>query len=300
MTLSTCLYCNRKNDSWSTIVQAFTEKKRIRPASAPNTRQELKARESVTINSTRCNRSNRVASAWARLFEIATQKDEPMPLFQRTAEIQAVVDLLQDTRVVRCNICNACFDCDWGVLCLRFHLVRTCAQTALRSPLPQRLPHVLTVSHRGNSTRATRGGVIGLVRLVAKVDIPSLHLPNQYNFSDTPNQQTRLRGKLKKGERRKAAEAAMRAESVLHPQPDRHHSAASSQSSFSVISGGTGSGLNRVPSAANGARRRRQRRHPASHSREHASPKEGSQKRQPVSKVREGNGSFIAKAIFRW
>lgn len=98
--------------------------------------------------------------------------------------------------------------------------------------------------------------------------------------------QARLRGKVKKGERRKAAEAAMRAETVLHPQSDRHHSrTASSQSSISAISRcTTGSGRHRVPSAGKGARRRRQ--NPVSHRREHTSPKPYSLKRQPASKVR--------------
>ena len=108
MTLYACLHFPHANDSWSNIVQQFTEKKRIRPVSAPNPRQELPARDDVAIsNNSRCNRSNRVASARARLTAVATRKDEYMPLFQRSAEIQAVVGILRDTRVVRREIGNA-------------------------------------------------------------------------------------------------------------------------------------------------------------------------------------------------
>lgn len=48
-----------------------------------------------------------MASARARLTAVATRKDEYMPLFQRSAEIQAVVGILRDTRVVRREIGNA-------------------------------------------------------------------------------------------------------------------------------------------------------------------------------------------------
>ena len=103
------------------------------------------------------------------------------------------------------------------------------------------------------------------------------------NQLSTPKQQVRLRGKLKKGERRKAAQAAMRAESVLHQESDRHHNDAASSQSLSVTSRGDGSDRHRVPAAANGARRRR--KNPASH-REFTSPRNGHPKRESASKVR--------------
>lgn len=104
-------YHCHKNNSWSNIVHAFTEKKRIRPMSAPNTRQAKMTQDSSiaidndTItnnnNSNRYNRNTRVASARARLIDVATRKDEPTAAFERSEEIQAVVEILQNSRTVR-------------------------------------------------------------------------------------------------------------------------------------------------------------------------------------------------------
>lgn len=132
MTSYTCPYYQYANDSWSNIVQEFTEKKRSRPVSAPNTRQELQARESDSIsNNNRCNKSNRAASARARLVDIANRKDESMPVFQRSAEIQAVVDILQDTRLVCVTIGDAVSD---RSCCICLNASYSPADSAQRNP----------------------------------------------------------------------------------------------------------------------------------------------------------------------
>ncbi|CAM9538403.1 unnamed protein product [Ectocarpus sp. 12 AP-2014] len=83
--------------SWSNIAQAFTDKKRIRPASAPTTkREEHQTQPSVDAGSSR----GRAETARARLADGTTRRDGPMS-FQRAEEIQEVVDILQHTMVAR-------------------------------------------------------------------------------------------------------------------------------------------------------------------------------------------------------
>ncbi|CAM9206664.1 unnamed protein product, partial [Ectocarpus fasciculatus] len=82
--------------SWSNIAQAFTDKKRIRPASAPAIkREEHQTQQSIDAGSSR----GRAETARARLTGGTTRRDGPMS-FQRTEEIQAVV-VLQHNMVAR-------------------------------------------------------------------------------------------------------------------------------------------------------------------------------------------------------
>lgn len=134
------------------------------------------------------------------------------------------------------------------------------------------------IAHMRNTKGCDRAFTIG-----GEADIRSWYLPN--DIFRKPKQQARLRGKLKKGERRKAAEEAMRAESVLDRQSNAHHSTrTSSQPSLSVISSDAGIGRHCVPSAATVPRRTRQ--NPGLHRREPAARKVGSLRRQIFKKLR--------------
>lgn len=92
--------------SWSNIAQAFTDKKRIRPASAPTIkREEHQTQPSVDAGSSR----GRAETARARLANGTTGRDGPMS-FQRAEEIHEVVDVLQHTMVVSFIIFDALSD----------------------------------------------------------------------------------------------------------------------------------------------------------------------------------------------
>ncbi|CAM9158942.1 unnamed protein product, partial [Ectocarpus sp. 8 AP-2014] len=83
--------------SWSNIAQAFTDKKRIRPASAPTIkREEHQTQPSVDAGTSR----GRAETARARLTDGTSRRDGPMS-FQRAEEIQEVVDVLQHTMMAR-------------------------------------------------------------------------------------------------------------------------------------------------------------------------------------------------------
>ncbi len=70
--------------------------------SAPITRREVKTELSNTTVNNRGKAKNRAVTAQGRLAD-ANPNGGPAPLFQRTEEIQAVVDLLQKSRVVSCE-----------------------------------------------------------------------------------------------------------------------------------------------------------------------------------------------------